>query len=129
VEREDEVILIDTEQVVKIYGVTRGLFNSTRLGIGAPAHVKRFNRKNWYIEKECKEWAANNNFWELAMHYRRSQCYKTLSKEETLTRRRAGRPTKGDRPIELLERDLKERTPPLMRLFLQGKFSPNRRLL
>jgi hypothetical protein len=118
--------LIDSKQAAEIFGVTVNVFCSGRLGTGAPAPVKTYQHKNWFDEDECRAWAEKNNFWALALDYRRSQRYPDTTRIRKSTQRLVPKrqPSLGERSQELIERDRKEQTPPLMKRFLRCEFSP-----
>jgi hypothetical protein len=118
--------LIDSKQAAEIFGVSVVMFCSGRLGICAPNPVKTYKRKNWFDKDECKAWAGKNNFWALALDYRRTQRYPDTTRIRKSTQRLVPKkhPAKGERSQELVARDLKDQTPPLMKLFLRGDFAP-----
>jgi hypothetical protein len=120
--------LIDSKQAAEIFGVSVVVFCSGRLGIGAPNPVKSYKRKNWFDKDECNAWAEKNNFWAMALDHRRTQRYPDTTRIRKSTQRLVPKkhPAKGERSQELVARDLKDQTPPLMKLFLRGDFAPAR---
>ena len=128
--------LINAEEVAAIYGVSRILFNSARLGVGAPAPVVTDRQRNpttgklgsmivLYDAAACRAWAAENDFWLMAMDYRHRQRHGDAPRVRTAARRSSRtRPVDDTRSVELEKRDAEVALRPELKAFLQGRFAP-----
>lgn len=127
--------LITAQEAADIYGVSRGLFNSARVGVGAPAAVVSERLRDpstghlakmcvLYDAEQCKAWAAENDFWELAMDYRHRQRNGGTPRVRKASRRLNRTKPNGIRSVELIARDESVMLSQPLKDFLLGRFAP-----
>jgi len=109
--------MINSQEAAELCDVPVGVFRTYRAKIGAPDPVINIRNRDergvitgstvMYSKSQYIDWTANNNFNDLAYHYRRSKAgYKTIKRKQIRTE------------VNLM-RDL-------MRDFIIGKFAPRR---